>query len=164
MKNDSALVAYRMPETLVVIPGLMADARAFMPQLVHLRASRPTLVVLPTHGETVEQISAAIAGALPEKFALLGHGLGGLVAIDLLRRLPDAVTRIALIATDHLPELPQVAAAREVRIVAARSGRLGPAMHEEIPKAALANTLWRDTVCDLVQDMAARLGPLQFQN
>jgi pimeloyl-ACP methyl ester carboxylesterase len=153
-----------MTETLVVIPGFMADARAFMPQLVHLGAARPTLVMLPTQGETIEQISETMAQALPQRFALLAHGLGGLVAIDLLRRLPDAVTRIVLIATDHLPELPNMAAAREARIVAARSGRLGPMMREEIPQSALADTPWRDTVTDLVQDMAAGLGPLQFQN
>jgi pimeloyl-ACP methyl ester carboxylesterase len=164
LENDKAEVVHRMTETLVVIPGFMADARAFVPQLVHLGAARPTLVILPTMGETIEQISAAIAASLPEKFALLGHGLGGLVAIDLLRRLPDAVSRVVLIATDHLPELPQVAAAREARIVAARSGRLAHAMQEELPQSALADTPWRDTVTDLAQDMAAGLGPLQFQN
>ncbi|MES2143393.1 MAG: alpha/beta hydrolase [Pseudomonadota bacterium] len=164
MRNDKPAPSHRMTETLVVIPGFMADARAFMPQLVHLGASRPTLVILPTMGETVEQISAAMAGSLPERFALVGHGLGGLVAIDVLRRMPDAVSRLALIATDHLPELPQAAAARETRIVAARSGRLAQAMQEELPPTILADTPWRINVIDLVQDMAAGLGPLQFQN
>ncbi len=152
-----------MTETLVIIPGFMSDARAFMPQLVQLGADRPTLVILPTLGDTVEQIGGAAHASLPEKFALVGHGLGGQVAIDILRRMPGFVTRIVLISTDHLPELPQVAAAREARIVAARSGRLAQMMAEEIPPAALADTPWRDTVLELVQDMAAGLGPLQFQ-
>jgi pimeloyl-ACP methyl ester carboxylesterase len=163
-KDNDAEVEWRMTETLVAIPGFMADARVFLPQMVHLGATRPILVILPTQGETIEQISTTMAAALPEKFALLGHGLGGLVAIDLLRRLPDAVTRIALIATDHLPEFPQAAVAREARIVAARSGRLSQMMAEELPAATLADTSWRDTIIDLVLDMAAGLGPLQFQN
>ena len=113
-----------MDEPLVLIPGLMADARVFMPQLVRLGADRQMQVALATKGETVEQMSEAILTGLPEKFALLGHGLGGDIALDLIRRAPDRVTRVVLMATDPLSEPPQAAAARETRIVAARSGRL----------------------------------------
>ena len=69
-----------MIDPLVLIPGLMADARVFLPQMVRLGASRAMQVVLPTQGETVEQMSESILAGLPPKFALLGHGLGGDVA------------------------------------------------------------------------------------
>jgi pimeloyl-ACP methyl ester carboxylesterase len=151
-----------MNDPLVLIPGLMADARLFLPQMVRLGADRAMLVVLPTRGETVEQMSEAILPALPPKFALLGHGLGGDIALDLIRRVPDRVTRVILMATDPLPEPPASAAAREMRIVAARSGRLGQAMREEIPPAALADTEWRAEILALVQDMALGLGEGAF--
>lgn len=151
-----------MNDPLVLIPGLMADARLFLPQMVRLGADRAMLVVLPTRGETVEQMSEAILPALPPKFALLGHGLGGDIALDLIRRVPDRVTRVILMATDPLPEPPANAAAREMRIVAARSGRLGQAMREEIPPAALADTEWRAEILALVQDMALGLGEGAF--
>lgn len=147
-----------MTDPLVVIPGLMADARLFLPQMVRLGADRAMHVVLPTVGETVEQMSEAILQGLPPKFALLGHGLGGDVALDLIRRAPERVTRVALLATDPLPEPPGSAAAREARIVAARAGRLGQAMLEEIPPRCLADTPWRDEILALVQDMALGLG------
>ena len=149
-----------MNDPLVLIPGLMADARLFLPQMVRLGADRAMLVVLPTRGETVEQMSEAILPALPPKFALLGHGLGGDIALDLIRRVPDRVTRVILMATDPLPEPPASAAAREARI--ARSGRLGQAMREEIPPAALADTEWRAEILALVQDMALGLGEGAF--
>ncbi len=152
-----------MKDPLVVLPGFMADARAFLPQLVHLGTNRMVIVVLPTHGESVEQITQAVLPLLPPQFGLLGHGLGGLVAIEVLRRKPEAVTRLALIATDPLPEPPQAAAAREVQIIAAKSGKLADAMRHEIPMTALAETEWCDDVLALVQDMAAGLGPDQFQ-
>ncbi len=146
------------PEPLVLIPGLMADARLFLPQMVHLGATRAMQVVLPTKGETVEQMSEAILPGLPEKFALLGHGLGGDIALDLIRRVPDRVTRVVLMATDPLSEPPQAAAAREARIVAARSGRLAEAMRQEIPLSAIVKSDWRDEIMALVQDMAMNLG------
>lgn len=146
------------PEPLVLIPGLMADARLFLPQMVQLGAGRAMQVVLPTKGETVEQMSEAILPGLPEKFALLGHGLGGDIALDLIRRVPDRVTRVVLMATDPLSEPPQAAAAREARIVAARSGRLAEAMRQEIPLSAIVAAEWRDEIMALVQDMAMGLG------
>ncbi|MES2434245.1 MAG: alpha/beta hydrolase [Pseudomonadota bacterium] len=145
-------------EPLVLIPGLMADARLFLPQIVQLGAARAMQVVLPTKGETVEQMSEAILPSLPEKFALLGHGLGGDIALDLIRRAPDRVTRVILMATDPLSEPPQAAAAREARIVAAKSGRLAEAMRQEIPLTAIVEADWRDEIMALVQDMALGLG------
>ncbi len=147
-----------MREPLVLIPGLMADARLFLPQLVQLGAGRAMQVALPTVGETVEQMSEAILPGLPEKFALLGHGLGGDVALDIIRRIPDRVTRVVLMATDPLAEAPQAAAARESRIVASRAGRLAEAMAQEIPASALADTEWRSEILALIRDMALTLG------
>jgi len=147
-----------MAEPLVLIPGLMADARLFLPQMVQLGGSRAMLVSLTTRGDTVEQMSEAMLPDLPAKFALLGHGLGGDVALDLIRRVPERVTRVVLMATDPLAEAPQAAVARETRMVAARAGRLVEAMREEIPAAAIADSPWRDEVMALVKDMALGLG------
>lgn len=145
-------------EPVVFIPGLMADARLFLPQMVRLGAARPTHVLLPTMADTVEQMSDLALPGLPAKFALVGHGLGGDLALDIIRRIPDRVTRVALLATDPLSEPPQVSAAREARMVAARSGRLAEAIADEIPATALADTPWRDEILALMQDMALNLG------
>ncbi len=145
-----------MTEPLVILPGFLSDARGFLPQIVHLGPSRQ--IVLPQmQGDTVEQISLAAIRDLPRRFALLGHGLGGQVAIDILRRLPEAVTRIALVSTDPLAEPPATAASRESRLVTARAGRLAEAAAGEYPESAFADTDWRPEVMALVQDMAAGL-------
>ena len=143
---------------LVFIPGLMADARLFLPQLVRLGAAHATQIILPTSGDTVEQMSEAMLPALPDTFVLIGHGLGGDVALDIVRRIPDRVLRLVLIATDPLAEAPQTAGQREMRMLAARAGRLAEAMRQEVPAQALAPGPWRDDVLALVQDMAMGLG------
>lgn len=151
-----------MAEPVVLIPGLMADARLFLPLMVGLGADFGFQVLLPVGGQRVEDISSLMLPQLPPRFALIGHGLGGAVALDLLRRIPERITRLVLSATDPLPEPPVLAAAREARIVAARSGRLVQAMAEEIPAGALADSGWRDEVLALVQDMALNLGEGHF--
>ena len=143
-----------MNEPLVVLPGFLSDTRCFLPQIVHLGADRP-IVLPPMQGDTVEQLSLNAMRDLPRRFALLGHGLGGQVAIDILRRLPEAVTRIAMVSTDPLAEPPATAASREARLVAARTGRLAEVAAEEYPETVFAETEWRSDVIALVQDMAA---------
>lgn len=147
-----------MHEPLVIIPGMMADARLFLPQMVRLGADRACQVCIAAQGETVEKMSEAMMAGLPPKFALLGHGLGGDVALDIIRRAPDRVTRVILMATDPLSEPPQIAVERETRMVMARAGRLVDAMAQEIPPSAVADSPWHGEIMALVKDMALGLG------
>lgn len=147
-----------MNEPLVIIPGLMADARLFLPQMVRLGADRACQVCIAAKGDTVEQMSEAICASLPEKFALMGHGLGGDIALDIIRRLPDRVTRVVLLATDPLSEPPQTAVERETRMVMSRAGRLVEAMALELPDHAVVDSPWHGEIMALVKDMALGLG------
>jgi pimeloyl-ACP methyl ester carboxylesterase len=150
-------------EPVVLIPGFMADARSFMPQIARLGAKRQVVLFGPGLGDTVEKVVASVADDLPRRFAVVGHGLGGNIAIELLRRRPDAVTRIALISTDPLPETPQIAAEQEALLVAAKTGHLAACMAQMLPITALHEAPWRDEVMALVLDMAETLGPDHFQ-
>ena len=147
-----------MHEPLVIIPGLMADARLFLPQMVRLGADRACQVCIAAKGDTVEQMSEAIMASLPEKFARMGHGQGGDIALDIIRRVPDRETRVLLMATDPLSEPPAQAVERETRMVMARAGRLVEAMAQEIPASAIADSPWREEIIALVKDMALGLG------
>lgn len=151
-----------MNDPLILIPGLMCDARAFLPQIMALSKGRTITIALPTPGATVEEISARILDGAPKKFVLVGQGLGGDVALDLVRRAADRVTRIVLLSTDPLAEAPQIAAAREARMVAARAGRLAEAMADEVPLSALAEGPQRQGVYTTLQAMAQDLGPEVF--
>jgi pimeloyl-ACP methyl ester carboxylesterase len=134
-----------------------------MPQLARLGADRPVILLSPGLGDSLEKISADIAPHLPPRFALVAHGLGGNIAIELVRKRPEAVTRIALISTDPLPETPQRAVELEALLIAAKTGHLPACMAQMLPLAALHDAPWRDEVMALVLDMAETLGPDQFQ-
>jgi pimeloyl-ACP methyl ester carboxylesterase len=152
-----------MTEPVVLIPGFMADARVFMPQLARIGATRQVILLNPAMADSVEKVATDAAAQLPARFAVIGHGLGGNVAIELLRRRPEAVSRIVLIATDPLPEPPQMAAAQETFLVAAKTGQMANCIARMLPATALYDAPWRGEVLALVQDMAATLGPEQFQ-
>ena len=151
-----------MREPLVFLPGMMCDARLFGPQIAELSAERPIMVAPVTQGERIEEIASDILMSAPQKFALAGLSMGGIVAMEVIRRAPDRVTRIALMDTNPLAETPQVAAAREPQIVKVKTGGLAEVMREEMKPNYLAPGPYRDEVLELVMDMAMALGSEVF--
>lgn len=151
-----------MPEPLVFLPGMMCDARLFGPQLAELSSDFAVMVAPVTQGERIEEIASGLLDQLPVRFALAGLSMGGVVAMEILRRAPDRVSRLALMSTHPLPETPQVAASREPQIVKARTGKLLDVMRDEMKPNYLAPGPYRAEILDLVMDMADVLGPDVF--
>jgi pimeloyl-ACP methyl ester carboxylesterase len=151
-----------MSEPLVFLPGLMCDARLFLPQILALGATRPVTVAPVTGGERVEEIASALIPHLPPRFALAGLSMGGIVAMEILRRAPERVARLALMDTDPLAESPEAAAWREPLIAKARAGQLEAAVAAVLRPDHLAPGPQRFEVLDTVREMAATLGPEVF--
>lgn len=145
-------------EPLVMLPPLLCDARVFGPQIDGLSAEFPVMFAPTLHGERVEEIAGQILDWAPAKFALLGMGMGGSVALEIMRRASDRVTRVALISTSAQTDTPEMASAREPLIVAARSGRFDHVVQSEITADHLSPSPLRGAILDLVADMARNNG------
>ena len=151
-----------MSEPVVFLPGMMCDARLFGPQIAALSADHAVTVAPVTQADRIELIARDLLELLPARFALAGLSMGGIVAMELLARAPERITRVALMSTNPLAETPQVAAAREPQIVKARTGQMLDVMREEMKPNYLAPGPYRGEILDLVIDMADALGPEVF--
>lgn len=151
-----------MAEPLVLLPEFMCDARLFLPQLLALGRDRPVTVAPLSGGERIEEIASHLLPQLPQRFALAGLGLGGMVAMEILRRAPDRVGRLALMDTEPLAETPAQAAERDPLIVRARSGALDAAVAEVIRPDHLAPGPGRFEIMSTLAAMARDLGPEVF--
>ncbi len=147
-----------MSDPLILLPGMMCDARLFAPQIVALSANHSLHLAPLTAADTVEQLAEQVLARAPDRFAIAGHGLGGMVAMEIQRRAPERVSRIALIATNAQGETPSAAAAREEQIVKARAGRLGEAIQADLGPDDLADGPHRREILDMVLRMATDLG------
>jgi pimeloyl-ACP methyl ester carboxylesterase len=146
-------------ETLVMIPPLMCDARVFSHQIRELGNEHAVMFAPITRGERMEEVASQILTWAPSKFALMGMGLGGMVAMELMRRAPERITRIALIDTSAQADTPETAAAREAQIIAARSGRIDDVLRHEMNSTWLAPQTDKAAVINLLRDMGHGLGP-----
>ena len=92
-----------MPKpTLLLLPGLLCDATVWKDQ-VHALADQVDCHV-PDYGSRDSITGMAgqvLANAPAERFLLAGHSTGGRVALELLRRAPHRVRRLALLDTGY---------------------------------------------------------------
>lgn len=147
-----------MPLPLVLLPGFMSDIRIWGPQIEALSLGRALHLGQWEDYDSVGEMAERVLANAPERFSVAGPSLGGMVAIEMLRRAPERVERIALLTTNCLAETPTLAAERDLRIARTRAGRLADVMAEEMPLKALADGEVQKPLADFMVEMALGLG------
>ena len=89
-------------DPLVLVPGLLCDHTVWEPQLAAL-GRHCTAVQVARHGraDDLGRMAEQVLEAAPPRFALAGHSMGGRVALEVLARAPERVSRLALLDTGH---------------------------------------------------------------
>ncbi|MET4100959.1 pimeloyl-ACP methyl ester carboxylesterase [Roseovarius sp. MBR-78] len=146
-------------DAVVFVPGMMCDARLFAPQIADLSRERVVSVAPITGGDRIEEIASGLLDHLPRRFALAGLSMGGIVAMEILRRAPDRVTRIALMDTNSLAETPQSSAGYEPLVAKLRAGMMAEAVELVLGRDVLAPGPQRAEILAQVVAMAEGLGP-----
>jgi pimeloyl-ACP methyl ester carboxylesterase len=145
-------------DPLIFLPGMMCDARLFQPQRDALGG-----VCLTVGGaNTLEALAQTVLADAPERFALAGLSMGGIVAMEVVRQAPERVTRLALMDTNPLAESDEVKARRGPQMDKVRAGGLESVMRDEMKPNYLADTPDRDAILDLCMEMALAQGPEVF--
>lgn len=147
---------------VVLLPGMMCDARLFAPQIAALSRDRAVQVAPLVAHDSTAALAAAVLADAPPVFALAGLSMGGIVAMEILAQAPDRVARLALLDTNPLAELPTVQARRQPQIDRALAGELAAIMRDEMKPMYLADGPDRDAILDLCMEMALDLGPHVF--
>jgi pimeloyl-ACP methyl ester carboxylesterase len=145
-------------EPLIYLPGMMCDARLFAPQIAELGGT----VLRITVANNVADLAVSVLAEAPDRFALAGLSMGGIVAMEVLRQAPDRVTPLALLDTNPLAETNAVKALRAPQIAKARAGQLDSVMRNEMKPNYLTNSPDRRRILDQCMDMAQSLGPEIF--
>jgi len=147
---------------LVLLPGMMCDARLFAPQLAVLARDRDVIVPRLAWSDTIVGLADAVLAEAPRRFALAGLSMGGIVAMEIATRAPERVARLALLDTNPLAEPPEKQALRATQIDKVRAGGLREVMRDEMKPNYLADGPRKAEILDLCMDMALALGSEVF--
>lgn len=92
---------------LLLIPGTLCDARMFARQSRALRSSAVVHCADYTHLRDVSSWIDRLLKRLPPTFSVAGFSLGGLLALEMLRRAPQRIDRVALISSNAQAASPK---------------------------------------------------------
>lgn len=157
-----AAMQAKIPEPLVLIPGLNCTPALYAPQWPVLAPGRQILVADNTADDTMAAMVERLLAAAPERFALCGLSMGGYVAFEVMRRAPERVTRLALLDTTAKPPTPQTNAPREQMIALAEKGAFDNVVTLLWQKLVALDRLVDETLRLEVRAMAEAVGPSGF--
>jgi pimeloyl-ACP methyl ester carboxylesterase len=148
-------------ENVLLLSGMMCDARLWEPQ-VQAFAQRIFHANTTRSDNIADMASQALAGA-PERFAIAGLSMGGILAFEIWRQAPDRVTHMALLDTNPHAETPERRSLRVQHIEAALAGGLRELAIESLKPLYLARAHREDEeLLDTILGMALELGPDVF--
>ena len=149
---------------LVMIPGMMCDERIFAPQIEELVPKRSVHVADISKHDNISDLAADVLSHAPPKFCLVGHSMGGIVAMEICAQDPKRIEKLVLIDTNPLAELEEVKLKREPQISDALSGKLVNVIRDEMKPNYLASSENQDIILNICMEMALSLGPKVFIN
>ena len=145
-----------------MVPGMMCDERIFSPQIEELSKNLEVTVADISSFPTVRELASDLLKKAPKSFSLLGHSMGGIVAMEIYSQEPNRIEKLILMDTNPKAELDEVKLKREPQIKDVREGKLLEVMRDEMKPNYLAESENKSSVLDVCMDMALSLGPDVF--
>ncbi|PXA98839.1 alpha/beta hydrolase [Nostoc sp. 3335mG] len=142
---------------LVLLPGLLCDARLWRDVVLPLRDTVAPMVADLTLDDSVAAMASRTLAAAPPRFALAGLSMGGYVALEVMRQAPDRVTRLALFDTSARPDTDERREARRKGIENVKVGKFIGVSRSLLP-SLLAKRNLETPLAEEVQAMAERCG------
>ncbi len=147
---------------LLILPGLLEDADAFEHQVPALRAIAPCVVADLTRGESIGALAEQALGQAPDgPLAIVGHSMGGYVALEIARRAPARVARLALLNTHARPDAPESTENRR-RLMALAEKDFPAVIAALTPKLLAAEHLGEIGLTGKIAEMALAAGKEAF--
>ncbi len=104
--------------SLLLLPGLMCNEAFWAPLLPALPSGCDAQVVDYGDADTITAMAQAALACAAPRFVLVGHSMGGRVALEVVRQAPERVIKLILMDTGYLPLAAGEAGAKE------RAGRM----------------------------------------
>jgi pimeloyl-ACP methyl ester carboxylesterase len=151
-------MSYLMKPNLILLPGLLNDARLWQHQTDQLMSIANVSVADMTRSDTIAGLAADVLEQAPTgMFALGGLSMGGYVALEIMRQAPERVTALALIDTSARPDTAE-ATANRYRLIELAQTDFAAVPHDLMQKLLYPPHLEDDGLVACVTEMAAAVG------
>ncbi|MED3726324.1 alpha/beta hydrolase [Priestia filamentosa] len=144
---------------LILIPGTLCDNRLWGHQRRYLSDIAEVNICEVTKGDSISSLAHSILEKAPEKFALAGLSLGGIISLEIMRLAPERVIKLALLDTNPNPPHPDQIATWERFINMANNGQfLDITITHLLPILIHPDRKKDETLVSTIIDMARQIG------
>lgn len=147
---------------LVLIPGLLCDRWLWEPQIADLADIADISVADTLQDDSLNAMADRILADAPDQFALAGLSMGGYVALALMRKAPERVTKLALLDTSARPDTLVQKSRRRGFIELAEKGDFKGVTPQLLPLLLHPANLEDSLLTNGVRAMAERVGKDAF--
>jgi pimeloyl-ACP methyl ester carboxylesterase len=100
-------------KSLLLVPGLLCDDAVWTSQATALADIAAVRVANNGEADSLGALAESIIAHAPPRFALAGHSMGGRIALEVARRVPERLIGLALLDTGYEALAPGEAGERE---------------------------------------------------
>jgi len=148
-----------MKTSLLLLPGLLCDARLFAPQVRTLSDVASPVVADLTGADTLAALAASAIARMPAgRFAVAGLSMGGYVALEVMRQAQGRVSGLALLNTNARPDSPESTENRRRLIALAESKGVLAVNAALLPKLVHPDRVKDAALVELLDGMAGTVG------
>jgi len=147
---------------IVFASGQLLTAAVWAPQIEALSPGREVILADHTHDDTIAGMADRLLAAAPAQFCLVAHAMGGFVAFEVMRRAPERVERLALLATLAPADGPTQTQRRQGYIRLVEEGRFEAVAEERIPMLIAPARRGEAALTQAIRQMARDTGPEIF--
>jgi pimeloyl-ACP methyl ester carboxylesterase len=146
---------------LVLLPGLLCDAALWAHQTRYLGEVADVTVADLTGRDSVSALAADVLEKAPPRFAVAGLSMGGYVALEIVRRAPERVAKLALVDTNARADSDQQRRRRGLMALA-RRGEFRGVTPRLLPMLIHPDRTGEEALTGEVMAMAERVGREAF--
>jgi len=149
---------------VLLLPGLACDGEVWKHQTRRLAEIATVQIADYGASDSIKKMAEAALGRAPARFALAGHSMGGRVAFEIVRRVPERVSGLALLDTAYRPfaggDHGERERAERLRLVViARSQGMRAMARDWVQNMVHPSRLRDKVLIDSIIEMLARMSP-----
>lgn len=146
---------------VVLITGQLLTDAVWAP-LIEQWPDRDVIIARNTGEDTIAGFARNLLAEAPERFALVGHAMGGFVAMEAMRTAPERVAKLVLVSTLASDDGPAQTKRRQGYIDLVESGAFANVIEERIPMLFPPERRDDAQLLSIAREMAAETGAQTF--
>ncbi|MET0744959.1 MAG: alpha/beta hydrolase [Microvirga sp.] len=149
--------------TIILLPGLLCDARIWAAQVDALRPFADVRVADFSQADSIDAMARASLDLAEGPLVVIGHSMGARAALEAVRLAPERVVRLGLLDTGVHPRREGEEATRQVLVDLAFAGGMAALAERWLPPMVHADREADPALMAPLEAMVLRAGPEQHE-